>query len=119
MKTLIIGAGIAGAAAALSLPENHHVIVLSYSESNTQYAQGGIVARGLSDSPESLIADVLVAGAGLSSEQAASIIAHQGADLVQKILIETCGVVFDKGADGKLAYGLEAAHSQRRILHVG
>src|SRR5687768_7622846 len=119
MKTLIIGAGIAGAVAALSLPEDHHVIVISHSESNTKYAQGGIVVRGLDDSPEALIEDILAAGAGLSSRKAASILAYEGAELVQKILVEDCGVQFDRGEDGEVLYGLEAAHSQRRIVHVG
>lgn len=119
MKTLIIGAGIAGAVAALSLPESQHVIVISHAESNTKYAQGGIVVRGLEDSPEALIEDILAAGAGLSSHKAASILAHDGPKLVQKILVEDCGVKFDRGEDGEILYGLEAAHSHRRIVHVG
>jgi L-aspartate oxidase len=121
MKTLIIGAGIAGATAALSLSENpeNELVVLSHSESNTSYAQGGIVVRGLGDSPEALVADLLAAGAGLSSVKAATILANEGAALVQSILVETCEVNFDKSADGAMLYGLEAAHSQRRIVHVG
>jgi len=35
------------------------------------------------------------------------------------VLIDAAGVQFDQGADGKLEYGIEAAHSRRRILHVG
>jgi L-aspartate oxidase len=123
--TLIIGCGIAGAVAALTLSENpkHRVTVISRapnaSESNTRYAQGGIVVRGMDDSPEALIDDILVAGAGLSSRKAATILAHEGAALVQSILVEACGVHFDKDANGELVYGLEAAHSHRRVVHVG
>jgi L-aspartate oxidase len=123
--TLIIGCGIAGAVAALTLSENpkHRVTVISRapnaSESNTRYAQGGIVVRGLGDSPEALVEDILAAGAGLSSRKAAEILANEGADLVQSILVEACGVRFDRDENDDLVYGLEAAHSHRRVVHVG
>ena len=38
---------------------------------------------------------------------------------MQEILIEGLGLSFDREPSGDLALGLEAAHSQRRILHVG
>ncbi len=122
--TLIIGCGIAGAAAALRLSEdtNHHVTVITRStnptSSNTSWAQGGIVTRGLDDSPELLVEDILRAGAGLSSPRAARILAEEGPRLVQEVLIERCGVNFDHNQD-ELVFGLEGAHSTRRIVHVG
>lgn len=122
--TLIIGCGIAGAAAALRLSENpaHHVTVLTRAanpeDSNTHYAQGGIVVRGLGDSPERLVEDILYAGAGMSSRKAAYILASEGPGLVQSLLVERCGVQFDTTEAGELVYGLEAAHSVRRIVHV-
>jgi L-aspartate oxidase len=123
--TLIIGCGIAGAAAALRLSDDpdHHITVITRApqatDSNTNWAQGGIVTRGLDDSPELLVQDVLHAGAGLSSPKAAKILAQEGPSLVQSILIERCGVKFDKNEDDEMVYGLEAAHSTRRIVHVG
>jgi L-aspartate oxidase len=124
-STLIIGCGIAGAAAALRLSDdpNHHVTIVtratSPTDSNSRWAQGGIVTRGLDDSPDLLIQDVLFAGAGVSSPQAARVLADEGPRLVQSVLIERCGVRFDVAEDGELIYGLEAAHSVRRIVHVG
>ena len=124
-STLIIGCGIAGAAAALRLSDdpNHHVTIVtratSPTDSNSRWAQGGIVTRGLDDSPDLLIQDVLFAGAGVSSPQAARVLADEGPRLVQSVLIERCGVRFDVAGDGELIYGLEAAHSVRRIVHVG
>ncbi len=128
MKTtdvLIIGAGIAGAAAALELARNprRHVTLLTREidpcESNTRYAQGGIIARGPDDSADLLVRDILAAGAGASSPRAAQILAEEGPRLLEEVLIRTARVEFDRTPDGDLAYGKEAAHSRRRILHVG
>jgi L-aspartate oxidase len=124
-STLIIGCGIAGAAAALRLSDDpdHHVTVVTRAtnalDGSTSWAQGGIVTRGLDDSPELLVQDVLFAGAGVSSPSAARVLADEGPRLVREVLVERCGVRFDAKADGDLEYGLEAAHSVRRIVHVG
>lgn len=123
--TLIIGSGIAGAAAALRLSDDpgHNVTVITRApeatDSNTGWAQGGIVTRGLDDSPDLLVNDILHAGAGLSRPEAARLLAEEGPRLVNEVLIDRCGVKFDRATDGELYYGLEAAHSTRRIVHVG
>ena len=88
-------------------------------ESNTRYAQGGIVSRGPDDNSQSLVADILAAGAGASSPQAARLLAEEGPRLVEEVLVRAAGVEFDRAPDGGLAWGTEAAHSHRRILHVG
>ena len=124
-NTLILGCGIAGAAAALRLSDdaNHDITVITRArqanDSNTGWAQGGIVTRGLDDSPELLVEDILNAGAGLSSPKAARLLAEEGPRLVRSVLMERCGVRFDRDERGELVYGLEAAHSTRRIVHVG
>jgi L-aspartate oxidase len=122
---LVVGTGIAGATAALRLARNpqREVVLLTRDpdpeESNTRYAQGGIVSRGPDDNAESLVADILAAGAGASSPQAARILAEEGPRLVEEVLVRVAGVEFDRAPDGGLAWGTEAAHSHRRILHVG
>jgi L-aspartate oxidase len=50
---------------------------------------------------------------------AAQILAEEGPARLQEILLGEAGVEFDRDASGALAYGQEAAHSRRRILHVG
>ncbi len=123
--TLIIGCGIAGAAAALRLSDNprHHVTIITRAndpaDTNSNWAQGGIVTRSLEDSPDLLVRDILEAGAGLSSPKAARILAEDGPELVRSVLMERCGVKFDHDERGELVYGLEGAHSVRRIIHVG
>jgi L-aspartate oxidase len=122
---LIIGSGIAGAAAALRLARNsqRRIVVITRAsepqESNSRYAQGGIIARSPTDTPDLLTADILAAGAGASLPQAARLLAEEGPELVKQVLIDAAGIAFDHDAQGQLAYGQEAAHSRRRILHVG
>ena len=128
MKTtdvLIIGSGIAGVTAALRLAQNpeRRIILITRDidphESNTRWAQGGIIERGVDDTPGLLVEDILAAGAGASLPKAAQILAEEGPPLLKKVLIEQAGVKFDREPDGSLSYGQEAAHSRRRIVHVG
>jgi L-aspartate oxidase len=122
---LIIGSGIAGLTAAIRLARNprRQVILLTRSndlhDSNTFWAQGGIIHRGPGDSAALLVEDILEAGAGASLPQAAEILAEQGPGLLEELLIREARVQFDREPDGTLSYGQEAAHSRRRILHVG
>jgi len=122
---LVIGCGIAGAVAALRLAQDRQrqITVVTRAaepeESNTRYAQGGIVARGEEDSADLLVKDILAAGAGLTLPQAARILAEEGPRLVHEVLIARAGVTFDREPGGSLSYTREAAHSAARILHVG
>ena len=86
-------------------------------ESNTQYAQGGIaVALGPDDLPEIHLRDTLMAGAGLVDEAAARVLVSEGPARVLELL--EWGVRFDRDADGKLAFTREGAHSRNRVLHA-
>jgi len=118
---LIVGGGIAGLRAALSLAPQGRVLVLtkaSASESNTRYAQGGIAAAlGPDDSPELHLRDTLEAGDGLCDEAAVTALVTDGPRYVEQLL--EWGVQFDREPSGRLAFGLEAAHSVRRVLHAG
>jgi succinate dehydrogenase/fumarate reductase flavoprotein subunit len=87
---LVIGCGIAGGVAALQLADaGLHVTVVTLAsqaeESNTYYAQGGIIFKGLDDSPELLVEDVMRAGAGLSYRRAVEILAREGPPLVASL----------------------------------
>lgn len=122
---LIIGCGIAGAAAALRLAQDsqRQITLITREqdpqECNTRYAQGGIVARGVVDSVEALGKDILRVGAGLSLPAAVRVMAEEGPDLVQSVLQQSVGVAFDRGPDGCLHYTREGGQSTARVLHVG
>ncbi len=119
---LIIGSGIAGLSCAITAADlGLDVIILnkeaSIEESNTNYAQGGIVARGLEDSPELLAEDIMQAGDGISNPDAVKIIAYEGPGMVEDFLIKKIGVPFSRGGNDEFEYAREGSHSRRRILH--
>ena len=85
---LVIGAGLAGLTAALHLADcGRKVTVLNRSfdaeESNTRYAQGGIIWWGDDDSPELLGHDIDQAGDEVGSEEAIRILSTEGGSLVE------------------------------------
>ena len=81
---LIIGSGIAGASAALQLAQNpkRRITIITREpdphESNTSYAQGGIISRGPGDSADLLVEDILAAGAGAAGAGAAPLSRRMG-----------------------------------------
>jgi len=121
---LVIGCGIAGATAALRLATNPQLRVTVVTaeadphESNTYYAQGGIIYRGEDDSEDLLREDIHRAGAGLSNPEAVQVLAEEGPPLVRSLLIDELGVPFEREGDHSLERIREAAHSTARILHV-
>ena len=122
---LVIGCGIAGAMTALRLAQDRQreVLVITRTvapkESNTRYAQGGIVGQGYEDSADLLAGDILAAGAGLSLPSAVRILAEEGPGLVQRLLVDKGDVPFDRDASGELSCTREGGHSVPRVLHVG
>ena len=121
---LIIGCGVAGAIAALQLArdESRRITVVTKAdnplESNTYYAQGGIIYRGDEDSPEQLAQDLVLAGDGLNNPEAVEILANEGPKAVRRFLIKRYGVPFALDDKSHLELTREAAHSTSRILHV-
>jgi L-aspartate oxidase len=121
---LIIGAGIAGLRAAITLAEAGRVLVVTkeaLGESNTQYAQGGIaVAISGAEDVELHLKDTLGAGDGLVDPTAARVLVEEGPARVEELL--RWDTRFDRYAAGEHAGELmltrEGAHSRDRILHA-
>jgi len=117
---IVIGSGVAGLRASIELASaGAGVTVLTKdkaSESNTEYAQGGVaVVLSEDDDAELHEGDTLVAGAGLCDEEAVGVLVNQGSRYVRELI--DWGTEFDKEG-GKLVFTREAAHSRRRILHA-
>jgi L-aspartate oxidase len=120
---LVIGTGIAGCSAALAAARSGASVLLvtgsdDLLDSNTSYAQGGIVTRGVNDSPGQLAEDILQAGAGLCHPAAVQFLAENGPAIVDRLLVKELGVEFSKGPDGIFDITEEAAHSMPRFLHA-
>ncbi|MCW5961315.1 MAG: L-aspartate oxidase [Pyrinomonadaceae bacterium] len=117
---IVIGSGVAGLRSAIELAETGaRVTVLTKdktSESNTEYAQGG-VAVVLSEDDEAALheEDTLIAGAGLCDERAVETLVVEGTKYIKQLI--DWGTEFDKDG-GRLVFTQEAAHSRRRILHA-
>ncbi len=120
-RVVVVGAGIAGLATALSLAPAPVVIVSQAAletEASTGWAQGGIAAAlGRDDRPELHAADTLHAGAGLCDPEIVRRVTAEAPRCIDTLL--GWGVAFDRLPDGELALGLEAAHGRRRVAHAG
>ncbi len=124
VDVLVLGTGIAGLSFALRASEYGRVALVtkkSDTESNTNYAQGGIAAVfDPNDSFEAHIRDTLVAGAFLCHEDAVEILVKEGPERVKELA--ELGVRFTRSRHYKSSVqfdlGREGGHSTRRIVHA-
>ncbi len=116
---LVVGAGVAGLRAAISLAGAGQVLVLakdSIRESSSQYAQGGIaVALSDDDQIELHEQDTLVAGDGLCDRDAVHVLVEEGPPAIEQLI--AWGTEFDREGS-KLLFAREGAHSRSRVLHA-
>ncbi|HJQ24995.1 MAG TPA: L-aspartate oxidase [Blastocatellia bacterium] len=116
---IVVGSGIAGLRAAVALASHGRVTVLTkdqITESNTEYAQGGVaVVLSDDDAIELHYQDTLDAGAGLCDAEAVKTLVEEGPRYITELIDH--GAEFDR-EDGHLAFTREAAHSRSRILHA-
>ena len=119
---LVIGSGIAGCAAALAAArDGANVLVATKAErpedAATDWAQGGIAVT--QSEPETFADDIRAAGADENDDEAVEVLVRNAREAVEDVLLDTLDVDFDTDATGDdLDLGQEAAHSERRILHV-
>ncbi len=119
-RPIIVGSGIAGLLTALHLAPVP-VLLLSKSplgaDCASAWAQGGLAASmGIDDTPELHVADTLQVGGGLCDEAIARKILCEAATAVD--YLASLGVQFERTPTGEFRFGLEAAHSRRRIVHA-
>ncbi|RQD60665.1 MAG: L-aspartate oxidase [Desulfonatronovibrio sp. MSAO_Bac4] len=121
-QVLVIGSGIAGACAAITLADaGLEVLLVSSGESlddgNTALAQGGIVYKAKNDDPKILEKDMLTAGWNQNHLRTVRYLCHKGPEVVKDILIEKMKVPFARLDDGSFDLTREGGHSLARILH--
>jgi len=116
---IVVGTGVAGLRTAISLAEHGKVLAISkekLTESNTNYAQGGIaVAFSDDDEIELHLQDTINAGDGIVNAEAARILVGEGPERIQELI--DWGTEFDRSGP-KLIFTREAAHSRSRVLHA-
>jgi L-aspartate oxidase len=116
---LVIGAGIAGLRAALDIPADIGVLVVTkdnIQQSNSAYAQGGIAGvLAPEDRFENHIEDTIVAGGGLCERGIVEMVVREAPQQIADLI--RLGTKFDE-EEGHLALTREGGHSHRRIVHA-
>src|SRR5215475_10248745 len=101
---LVIGAGIAGLRAALEVPPDLNVLVVTkdrITESNSSYAQGGIAGvRSPEDTFENHVEDTLIAGDGLCDREVVEMVVREAPAQIEQLV--KWGTKFDE-ENGSLA----------------
>ncbi|SUD90002.1 L-aspartate oxidase [Psychrobacter phenylpyruvicus] len=129
---LVIGAGLAGLATALSLPKHLKVTVLAkegLSACSSYYAQGGIAAViDAEDKVADHVSDTLIAGDGLCDQQATTQILTQGSNAISWLLAHSVPFTTNDHSTqlaktntpslAELHLTQEGGHGCRRVAHA-
>jgi L-aspartate oxidase len=119
---LILGSGIAGLSLAIKASALGSVAIVTKkekTESNTNYAQGGIAAvTDKTDSFDEHIQDTLICGAGLCKKDVVDFVVKEAPLRIQELI--DWGVNFTKSETPPHLYdlGQEGGHHRRRVLHA-
>ena len=114
---VIAGTGVAGMYAALSLPEDKNIIMITKStaeESDSFLAQGGICMLKNDNDYDSYYEDTMRAGHYENNPEAVDIMIRSSQDTIRELI--GYGVDFKHNENGSLAFTREGAHSTSRIL---
>lgn len=115
---IIVGTGVAGLFAALSISPKYKILMISkdsIKNSDSYLAQGGICTLKEPQDFDSFMEDTLRAGRYENNEETVRVMI-ENSPMIMKRLIEY-GVLFDLNQDGSFEYTREGAHSTYRILH--
>ncbi|MGV3485479.1 MAG: L-aspartate oxidase [Planctomycetaceae bacterium] len=116
---LIIGGGLSGLRAANAAQSHQSVLIITkdeLSESNSNYAQGGIAGViDPEDRFEDHVADTLAAGGNLCDAAVVDMVVREAPARIEELV--AWGTQFDQ-LGGALALGREGGHSHERIVHA-
>lgn len=116
--TIIVGTGVAGLFAALCLPSDCNILMITKEQadiSDSYLAQGGISTLLEPQDYESYFEDTLKAGRYLNNHESVQEMILSSNEVIIKLL--EYGVDFDKTKQGMFEYTREGGHSAYRILH--
>lgn len=115
---LIVGCGCSGLYAALNLPANKKITIITKSDlesSDSFLAQGGMCMLKEKSDYASFFEDTLKAGHYENDKKSVEIMIKSSPDVVKDLL--SYGADFNKDENGNLAYTKEGAHSTNRIIY--
>ncbi|MGN0530081.1 MAG: L-aspartate oxidase [Eubacterium sp.] len=116
--TVIVGSGVAGLFAALCLPENEDILVITkenLDECDSFLAQGGVcVLKDINDF-NCYFEDTMKAGHYENNPESVKVMIESSPDVIQTLI--DLGVKFDTDGSGDYDYTREGAHRRNRILH--
>lgn len=114
---MIVGTGVAGLFAALHLPEDKQILMITkgmLTESDSYLAQGGICVQHDEEDYEAFMEDTMKAGHYENRRESVDIMIRSSRAVIEELM--AWGVDFAR-QDGELLYTREGAHSRARILY--
>ena len=115
---VIVGTGVAGLFAALSISPDYRILMISKDKienSDSYLAQGGICTLKEPSDFDSFLEDTLRAGRYENKEETVRVMIENSPMIMKRLI--GYGVEFDHKSDGTFEYTREGAHSTYRILH--
>lgn len=116
--TVIVGSGVAGLFAALCLPKDMDVLIITkenYSDCDSFLAQGGVCVLKSIDDFKCYYEDTMKAGHYENNPESVRVMIESSPDIIQTLV--NLGVKFDTDESGDFDYTREGAHRRNRILH--
>ncbi|MUM78425.1 L-aspartate oxidase [Pseudodesulfovibrio sp. F-1] len=119
---LVIGSGIAGSVAALTLADQGVDVILitaaeTLTQGNTALAQGGIVYTSDKDDPKNLERDILTAGWEHNFGRAVRFLCRRGPQVLRELFLDKYKIPFNQRKPGEWFLTREGGHSLPRILY--
>lgn len=115
---IIVGTGAAGLFAALSIPEDINIVMITkdrVENSDSYLAQGGICVLKTKDDYENYFEDTMRAGRYENNKASVEVMIRSSRNIIDQLI--HYGVEFERDKEGNLLYTREGAHSTYRILY--
>lgn len=115
---IIVGTGAAGLFAALQLPTDYNILMITKDEienSDSYLAQGGISCMLGEKDYDLYFEDTMKAGRYENNRESVNVMLKSSESIIKELI--DFGVDFEKDEEGNLLYTREGAHSKFRILY--